>query len=368
MTGFGFRVFIAAYAAVLLAITIAVYTQEPSHGYYAELWWSLGAVSLSYLVMATGYWFSRQPERLSSLALVFVFGLSGSLLGVAALAGWPFDVDGFMLLTFVGSAILIYLTVAVVLLQVLPSRPPASTGKLQRRLISGLLLVGAAMVLSSVFSRIANLGVGRGWDVVTRRASWVTSGFNVASGLFGPTIEWLQGFYAYAGFVVYLLTLASTVAVLALLVRNRFSSVCFHESTFGLSLSVIVNLCGLSLLNDIFWGWHFDLSNIAWTAVTGTVLWLVMPMYATWLLAPAIWGKREPWRLKAFLVLQVPIAAFNFLMLPAYFGEQNLGIPGLGILIMGVQLESWACLMLLIPAARDARVYEIVAELRAEAA
>lgn len=111
MTRFGFRVFIAAYAAVMLAITVGVYTQEPSHGYYAELWWSLGAVSLSYLAMATGYWVSRKHE-LPSVALVFVFGLSASLLGVAALAGWPFDADGIVLLAFVGSAILIYLTVA----------------------------------------------------------------------------------------------------------------------------------------------------------------------------------------------------------------------------------------------------------------
>jgi hypothetical protein len=41
------------------------------------------------------------------------------------------------------------------------------------------------------------------------------------------------------------------------------------------------------------------------------------------------------------------MAAFNFLMLPAYYGEQNLGIPGLGMLILGLQLESWACIDLL---------------------
>ena len=369
MTRFGFRVSIAVYAAVLLAITIGVYTQEPSHGYYAELWWSLAAVSFSYLAMGIGYGVSREPERpVASLALVFVFGLSASLLGVAAVAGWPFDADAVTLLTFVGSAILSYLIVAAVLLRVLPSQVSATSGKVQRRLIPGLLLIGAAMVLSSVFFRVANLGVGTGWDVILREGSWVTAGFNVGSGLFGPTIGWLQPFYAYAGYFVYFVTVASTIAMLTLLAINRFSSGCFRNSIFGLSLSVIINLCGISMLNDIFWGWHFDLSNIPWAALTATVLWLAMPIFGIWLLAPVIWGKRESWRLKSFLVVQVPIASFNFLMLPAYFGRQNLDVPGLGILIVGLQLESWACLGLLIPAARDARVYEIVPARPAEAA
>lgn len=219
-----------------------------------------------------------------------------------------------------------------------------------------------------MFLRVANLGVGTGWDVISRKGSWVTAGFNVGSGLFGPAIGWLQPFYAYAGYFVYFATVASTIAMLTLLASNHFSLGCLRDSTFGLSLLVIVNLCGLSLLNDIFWGWHFDLSNIPWAAVIATVLWLAMPMFGIWLLAPAIWGKREPWRLKSFFVVRVPIAAFNFLMLPAYFGQQNLDVPGLGILIIGLQFESWACLMLLIPAARDAQVYEIVPERRAEAA
>lgn len=369
MTRFGFCVFIAAYAAVLLAITIGVYTQEPSRGYYAELWWSLGAVSSSYLAMATGYWVSRKPERpLPLLALVFVFGLSASLLGVAAFAGSPFDANGVALLTFVGSAILIYLIVAAVLLRVLPPRTTAGSGKWSRWPIPGLLLIGAAMVLSSLFLRVANLGVGTGWDVILGKGNWVTAGFNVGSGLFGPTIGWLQPFYACAGYFVYFATVASTIAMLTLLATNRFSSGCFRDSTFGLSLLVIVNLCELSMLNDIFWGWHFDMSNITWAAVIATVLWLAMPVFGLWLLAPAIWGKRESWRLKAFLVVQVPMAAFNFLMLPAYFGQQNLDVPGLGILIIGLQLESWACLGLLIPVARDAQIYEIVPEHRTKAA
>jgi hypothetical protein len=50
------------------------------------------------------------------------------------------------------------------------------------------------------------------------------------------------------------------------------------------------------------------------------------------------------------------MAAFNFLMLPAYYGEQNLGIPGLGMLILGLQLESWACIDLLAVRERRAPV------------
>ena len=55
--------------------------------------------------------------------------------------------------------------------------------------------------------------------------------------------------------------------------------------------------------------------------------------------------------LRAVSVLQVaqlPIAGFNVLMIPMYFEREALDIPGLGTLMIGLQLLTWGCLGVLL--------------------
>jgi len=129
----------------------------------------------------------------------------------------------------------------------------------------------------------------------------------------------------------------------AALAASRCSIDRLRRSSIAALSAIVINLASLWVLNDIFWGWHFDLSTIPWAAAVATAPWLVGPIAGAILLIPLLWKRDESWRLHAFLLLQVPIAAFNVVQFPAYFNS-DLDWPGIGILIIGLQLEGWACL------------------------
>jgi hypothetical protein len=102
---------------------------------------------------------------------------------------------------------------------------------------------------------------------------------------------------------------------------------------------------------DIFWGWKYLGSQSLWSSYLGTALWLIAPLFVLVLLIPMTLRQGETWRLQTILLLQLPVAAFNYSMMPDYFGKAALvHLPGLGLLMIGLQLESLACLgMMMLP-------------------
>jgi hypothetical protein len=124
-----------------------------------------------------------------------------------------------------------------------------------------------------------------------------------------------------------------------------------------------INISCFWVLTDVFWGWHFDFSSFPVTAAIATVLWLAGPLFAILLVVPLVWKKNDLWRLQALLALQVPIAAFNMAMIGTYWGTDGLDMPGLGLLIIGLLLESLACIEVL---ARRAQGRATVQELQRE--
>jgi hypothetical protein len=340
------RIFLFTYAAAMAVVAAALYLH---HGSETDSFWlETGLTSLAYSLFAFGYATfpdrERAPSRvwmvLAFLALAFV---PSSFL-VMFFQGKPLFAYGLLGTMIFTLSVLLYLAIALLLLHHFRAQ---AVGYHVRRIVAPIILVaGAALVFSSLRLHITD-NSHCGWDVLLRKAEWITVHVNVGTPiLFGSPIDWLQPFYAHGGYPIYLLALLATVTTLIALAAGRLSVDRFRTSSLGALSAVVINLVSLWVLNDIFWGWHFDLSTIPWAAAVATALWLLGPIAGAILLIPLLWKRHETWRLHAFLLLQVPIAAFNVMQFPAYF-ESDLDLPGIGILIIGLQLESWACLDLL---------------------
>jgi len=157
---------------------------------------------------------------------------------------------------------------------------------------------------------------------------------------FGTTLPYLQPFYKYGGYPTYLFALLASAAILIRIAVARFSLDRYRWSCWISIFAVIISLASLWVLTNIFWGWYFDLYAAPWAATVATALWLAVPLAGAFLLVPLLWKPGESWRLRAFLLLQVPIAAFNVMQLQAYYGSDSLGLQGLGMLIIGLLLRA----------------------------
>jgi len=339
------RVFMFAYAAAMAVVAAGSYAQHNSD----SLSPITAAIAFSYLILAVGYAASRDPERAPApIWLVFVFI---SLLFVPVwllfdlLSQSPLPSGELRVAIIYTPVVLAYLGLAVLLLR--DFRAKEERYRLRRVLAPFTLVAGAALVFSSLHLAMT-VNHRTGWNVLLRKADWITSHINVGTPLFtGNEITWLQPIYAPGGYIAYLLALLATVAILLWLAAGRMSIDRSRDSSLLTLPAVIICLASFWVTTDIFWGWHFDLSATPWAAAVATVLWLAGPLFSAVVLVPLLWKRRETWRLRAFLLLQAPIAAFNFMQLQAYFGSDSLHFEGLGTLIIGLQLESWACLDLL---------------------
>jgi hypothetical protein len=353
------------YAAAMIAVGVGSYLQSRS---CTEVFSSVGSAALCYVVLAFGYLGGKNREKTPTrpwLAMVYALILS---LPVASLFSGTLITDKELgsAAVFTGCVLGCLGATTLVFLDLRSNRSQLWIHT-RRWFVPLSLVVGAGLVFSSVFLRITP--EGSGWDVITRKTAWVTSRINVGTPLFfGRTIEWLQPLYGPGGYAFYLLGLATSLMLLIWLVTSRGSVERTHASSAVSWLAALINLASLWVITDIFWGWHFDLSDVPWAAAVATCLWFAGPLFGVFLLAPFVGGKREPWRLRALLIFQLPIAAFNFLMLFAYYGN-DLNMAGLGMLIIGLQLESWACMDLLGHRTRtDSHVKEVPTRVEAMAA
>jgi hypothetical protein len=339
------RFFMFTYAAAMAAVAAGLYAQH--NGDY--LWPLTAAIAFFYFILAVGYTVSRDRERAPApvwLVIAFVsLLLLFAQLSLVLLSPDRPELKELRPLLMVAPVVLSYLVLAMFMLR--DFRLKETHYRLRQILVPLALVAGAALVFSSLPLMI-NLNQASGWNVLLRRADWITSHINVGTPLFtGNEIKWLQPIYAPGGYIIYLLALLATVAILLWVAVGRISIDRPRNSSLLTLPAVIICIASLWVTTDIFWGWHFELSATRWAAVLATVLWLAGPLFGAVVIAPLLWKRRETWRLRAFLLLQAPIAAFNLLQLPAYFGSDSLNIDGLGTLIIGLQLESLACLDLL---------------------
>ena len=356
------RVCILLYALAMMILITGLLFQErlASGSSYGELWFPWGATASAYAILAIGYLLKKNPGPGPSTPwLVAVVVCVVSQLVVIFTSDVVLEKhDLVSLLTFLPLP-LIYLFVSGWLLAALNktkrTRPtPARSGFLLAALIAGSGLVLASLALNTT-------DADSGWAVILGRSPWITSVYNVWSDVFwGPTIKWIQPFYALGGYAIYVLALASTIAMMAWLFACRLNSARVRRSRLLAGFTLVFTFCAFWIDTDIFWGWHFGLSNHPWAAVLATALWFAAPLFAIILLVPFFNRQSETWRLGMIVILQVPVAAFNYVMMPnilrAFIPDPLINLPGLAMLIIGLQLESWACIALLtLPtAAREA--------------
>jgi len=341
-----FQAFMAIYAGAMTVLAVGSSFESSSGSFYSD-WWGLwvfiAAVSLSYVVLALGYFGTEDREKTPTRRwLSIVFGLAASL--PILVLSKSFFATTLIRLVINTVVVLGYLAVTAFMLSEFRLRGDESR-RVRGIAVTAALIGGIAVVISTLFLRTTT-DDGTGWNIVTRKGDWITMGANVGQGVFGPTIEWLQPIYAPGGYAIYLLALIATLAMLAWLVVCRLSVLRIQSSRIFPWFTAIFSFASLWVYTDIFWGWHLDFAHTPWAAVLATVLWLAASVFGIVLLAPIARGVLQIWRLRAVLIFQLPVAAFNLLMLSIYF-TTDLNMPGLGMLIVGLQLETWACMSLL---------------------
>jgi hypothetical protein len=352
-----FRIALFAYAAAFAIVAFGVYSLHSDNA----LWPSTASTALAYLFFAIGYAASRGPDRNPSrLWVTLGFLATCLLLGPILLSLFyetPIPSEYLRLTVVIPSVVLVYLAIAVLMLRDMRSAGPHL--RLRRILVPILLLSGAACVFYSLRLQVTDTD-HPGWDIIRGKTPWITAHISVATGLFtGNELSYLHPFYAH-GRIIYILALLATVALLIWFAVARFSINRRRDSSLLTVPAIALILAGFWVVTDIYWGWHFDLHESPWAAIIATALWLTAPILAAVLLIPLHWRGRETWRLYAFVLLQLPIAAFNVMQLQAYYGSDSLHFEGLGTLIIGLQLETWACLDLL--AHREKNELELLSE------
>jgi len=369
-----FRAFLWILAAASTATAVTLYLRVGDYSLEGlrGIWWLLGSTACSYIVVACAYSFAKTSlEGPNRRWLAAVFGLSLALpLGpFRMIDDLPTEVPAYLALVVL--PLCAYLGATALLLYEFRCASTPGSNRVLRALLPASLSLGAALVLCSLFLR-TTFGEGRGSagiHILTRQAQWVTAGINVAHGVFGPVTAWLNVFYVVAGYPIYLLSVLTSVATLVGLILSRFSMERFQTWPLFLRAAALAIWSSLFVISDIFWGWHFDLSGATWAAALATALWLATPLGGALLLLPLARGRPAAGALSTLLILQLPLAAFNVLMLPVYFRPSSIAdLPGLGCLILGLLIQSLVYTELLVRKSKKAAAITKLPEVAAKAA
>lgn len=346
-----FRLFAICYAAAMVAIAASVTHHNIQAGSgWLEGWVMIINPALCYVLLAIGFILSKKREnspRRLWLRLVFALTFSFVVFSWVDLSDSQTNREFIARLILSALLILSYIAISGMLIRRLGSKGSSAFSRTSRIVLPLLLMAGAALVLSSLF--LETTEDAPGWRVIAEQKSWITGYYNVGAGIFGPTIHWLQLIFAPAGFAFYLLGLAASLALIVLLLKSRFSLERMNGTALFARLTALISLVSLWVVTDIFWGWHFDLSDTPWAAAVAAGCWLGALIFGAVLLLPVTRGDAAPWRFRALLVFELPIVAFNLMILPTYFESHEVFVhfPGLGLLIVGALTETWACMGLL---------------------
>jgi hypothetical protein len=157
-----------------------------------------------------------------------------------------------------------------------------------------------------------------------------------------------------AGYVLYAVAILAALGTLVWLVRTSFSSARLRSSPVLPVMGAVTMLSALWGVSDIYWGWQFNLDRVRWASWLGFACWIATLGFGfIVVLHIARWpgGNKNLCNLMLF---QVPLALFNFHMVPEYIyyslggGIFSVPLAGLGLLLLGLQIESWAYAALLL--------------------
>lgn len=236
------------------------------------------------------------------------------------------------------------------------TRPRRLQGLLRRLTYpQSLILVGAALVLATPFFPMA-FGPPNtdsrwpGWLVLAGRTPWVTADIGLAGAPFGSSYPALSPIFNASGRAFYVVALAAALAGLGLLAAMRFSGERLRGSRSARRLAAAALLVAAWAATDLFWGWHFDLTQMSWAVYLGLGCWGAGLLYAA--VTAARIARRGLAGLRGFVLFQLPFVAFNCAMLPLYW-ESDVNFAGLGLLFLGTQAQAWGYASLLLGSAGE---------------
>jgi hypothetical protein len=357
-----FRIFTVVYGFSMSFLTIGMKFWGHSSDFQSlpDLFFWLGSASGAYLILALACLFTSRTQQEPSLPWIAAFGalMLSELAAFAFSVGWNREDDRLFFLTGSASLLCFFGVASWLYLGMRKGTGFQFSGKSQW-IGPCVLLAGGASVLSSLMLRTTSSSPGwseasaSGLDVLLNKTQWITSYANVwADSSLSDKAPWIHLIYASAGYSFYLVAITSTLAMVLWVILARASLRRLQSSRLLPAFTALSTLSTFWVCTDIFWGWHFSLEDTPWAALLATAFWLAAPLFALFLLAPVAWRKgRDSAPLRVFIAFQAPVAAFNFMMLPNYFPTLHcgvdLGIPGLGMLIIGLQLESLMCIALM---------------------
>ena len=344
--------------AVLYALSFGSYQWFTRHSTSGSEFLFLDSCTLAgYLVLAI-FWRNSQHSisRIGAIAL-FLAGVLPVLTGLVQTFFFPASVTDspaavqdsrWLEVAFASSICLVMAWVTWMACRPFPARRVRSA--------AFLLAIGSLFVLSSLFLSITisrdypRVGNGEGWRVLDRQEQWITGFASVGQNAFmGGTIKWLQPIFPTAGYPLYALTIVATITVLIVAFSFRFSTRQLSTSKTFTRLTAFLSLASVWIVTDAHWGWHFDFADYPVAAAIATLTWFAMMMcalFAAWHIAR---GNTSPELISWLRLIQVPMIAFNLMLLRAYF-ERDSEVPlhGLGMLLIGLPILSWSCQQILL--------------------
>jgi hypothetical protein len=228
----------------------------------------------------------------------------------------------------------------------------------------GAALTGAALILASLAMNTTDSAAG--WKILKQEDRWITFSYGAEALLEGRLAEGLRWLPELAVSALYLLILINAILVAVWILKLRGARRPGSSRLF-MGLAASSALLGYWLFTDIFWGWH----AVSWWAVNVSTinpllvlvvaaLWLAGPIFALGLLLHALRNGNVRTALLTVQILQLPIAGFH-LTLVTILLKTDLNLAGLGLLIVGSQVLTWACFALLVASEGEGRSAEAVA-------
>lgn len=312
----------------------------------------LGTTGAGLVLAAGGLFFAKDDERLPSKSWVM-----GVLLLIVAQVVLLFphiaDLDDVKEALRSLKFLVPFGVVAFVLSRARPGPFQRSGGRLLRAVPAGAMVAGAVLVLLTL--ALTTTDEGPGWQILALKKQWITYDYDLA-GLLAQTYKSatsIRPVFAVGGYAVYLLALISAIVAVGWVVRR--SAFKLERTPWLPWLAVASGFITFYIYNDIYWGWMavvLDSGNARWPAVAGLALQFAA-MVSVLLMAIAVARGKKAWReLSLLQVAQLPIAGFNFLMMPDLEGGL-IYLPGLALLMMGSQLLTWGCVGALLMAANE---------------
>lgn len=315
----------------------------------------LGTTGAGLIVAALGLYFAKNGERLPSKGWVMGVLL---LLVVQLVMLFPHisDLDDLKESLQSVAFLVPFGAIVFVMLCARPKSFQGSGRRILRAMPALAMVTGAVLILLTLV--LTTTDGAPGWQILALKKQWITYDYDLA-GLLADrynAANWIRPLFAVGGYAAYIMALVGAVVAVGWVARSRRSMQALYRPSWLLCLAAASALTTFYFYNDIYWGWTaviLDSGHAKWPAVAGMALELAAVL-GVLLMALAAARRKETWReLSLLTAVQLPIAGFNFLMLPSYFEGGIIYLPGLALLMMGSQLLTWGCMGTLLAAANE---------------